>query len=582
MVKPSKRIPYGISDFIKLRTENYYYVDKTSFIAKLERAGDYLFLIRPRRFGKSLWLSVLECYYDIARKEPFQQLFGDTYIAEHPTENKNSYLILRFDFSLINPDTRYVETSFEAYGNTIFQFFLEKYKEFFDADHLAKLNATPKIADKLNNLFACAAAKGLRIFLLIDEYDNFSNTILATEGVARYRTLTHGTGFFRYFFSLFKGGAGLTGCGLSRLFITGVSPITMDDVTSGFNIGKNISLDPRFNELLGFTWEESLALLEYYRDHGLFQHDLDQTKVLMSAWYDGYRFSGMAKKHMFNSDMVLYFMDHVIEAGVFPDELIDHNVRIDYGKLRHLVLTDRQMNGNFSHLKAIMENGEAVVRVQVSFPVERLIQPENFISLLFYFGLLTYNGQRHGRSVLKIPNRTVWHLIYSYIRNAFQDVAVFRVDVWKLANLVGEMAYEGRWQPVFDFLAQEIHKQTSIRDYLTGEKVIQGFLLAYLNVADYFLTSSEREMGKGFVDLFLEPFLAKYPDMAFAYLVELKYIPRGELSGARLQEAITEANAQLTRYANDERVRRSLGSTYLKEIVLVYAGWELVYRGENG
>ena len=213
-----------------------------------------------------------------------------------------------------------------------------------------------------------------------------------------------------------------------------------------------------------------------------------------------------------------------------------------------------------------------------SFSLERLLHRENFISLLLYFGLLSFAGEWEGEPLLRIPNRTIKDLMYSNIRDGFRDVAVFRLDLWQLGNLLRGMAYRGEWQVVFDFLAAAIQQQTSVRDYLNGEKVIQGFLLAYLNVTHFFLTWSEKEMGGGFVDLYLEPFLARYPDMQSGYLIELKYIPRGEFSEARLQEKIAEAEGQLRKYADDERIAQVAGQVTLQKLVIIFKGWELVYR----
>ena len=399
-------------------------------------------------------------------------------------------------------------------------------------------------------------------------------------GEQAYRDLTHGAGFFRYFFNLLKGAtAGRMG-GLARLFVTGVSPVTMDDVTSGFNIGRNISLDAQFNELLGFRQDQVREMLVYYRDAGTLPLDVDACMDTMQTWYNAYRFSRTADTRMFNSDMVLYFIEHVTRERAQPDNLIDQNVRVDYGKLRHLVMVDQRLNGNFSQLKQIMETGETVSEIAQSFPLERLLDRENFISLLFYFGLLSFDGVSQGLPVLRIPNLTVKKLMYGYLRDGFRDVDVFRVDLFHFSGLVSKMAYRGEWQAVFDFLAEEIQNQTSVRDYLSGEKMIQGFLLAYLNVTNFFLTWSERELGKGFTDLYLEPFLARYPDMRFGYLIELKYIPRNEFSPKKLQQKVQQAEVQLRKYAGDERLRDVRQSVTLKHLVVVYNGWELVYREE--
>lgn len=575
-----KRIPYAIAEYRVLREENSYYVDKTHFIPLLEAGPAYLFCIRPRRFGKTLWLTLLRAYYDVNLADQFATLFSGTYIGEHPTAERNSYLVLFLNFAMVNPDVRYVQESFEKNSHSEIESFFRRYARFFTPEEREIILAEPKTEDRLRLLFSYAAGKNLKIYFFIDEYDNFANTILTTAGQEAYHNLTHGEGFFRFFFNLLKGSTAGQGGGLRRLYITGVSPITLDDVTSGFNIGANISLDPRFNEMVGFTEAEVRALLHYYRDAGRLLLDVEECLALMRTWYDHYRFAVEAETTVFNPTLVFYFVLQAQDRTKLPLELIDQNVRIDYTKLRHLIGIDQRLNGNFSQLKEIIERGETISSINPSFPLTRLLERTNFVSLLHYFGLVTIAGVHEGEPLLRIPNRTIQDLMYGYIRDSFQDVDVFRPDLWRLLNLLRGMAYRGEWQAVFDFLAEEIQRQASIRDYLKGEKVIQGFLLAYLNLTHYFLLWSEKEMGGGFVDFYLEPFLARYPDMRFGYLIELEYIPRNDFSEARLKQEIAEAEGQLKRYAHDPRIAKVAAQVPLKKLVLVYRGWELVYREE--
>ncbi|MDM8537487.1 AAA family ATPase [Desulfobacterales bacterium HSG17] len=580
MTKNIKRIPYGVSDFEKMQNNNLYYVDKTKYIPMLEQSPFYIFLIRPRRFGKSLWVSVLENYYDINKKDRFEDIFRDTWIGKNPTDERNSYLILKFNFSMVNPDIRFVDESFEDTGDAVLEDFLLRYTQFFSKTEREEILLLEKTDSRLKRILLQAARKKLKIFLIIDEYDNFANTILSTAGEKAYHELTHGPGFFRYFFNILKGGTSQDDSGLSRLFITGVSPVTMDDVTSGFNIGENISLDDAFCDLLGLDEEEVTAMLNYYKDEGLIKPNIDFCMNIMKQWYNKYRFSRNLVKKVFNSDMVLYFIKELIKGNRIPYNLIDQNIRIDYNKLRHLMLIDQKLNGNFSDLKSIIETGETISNINLSFPLENLKNRENFISLLFYFGLLSFKGTFEGEPLLGIPNMTVKKLMYGYIRDAFHDVDIFRLNLREFSGNIRKMAYRGQWQPVFEFLSEEVKKQTSIRDYLEGEKVIQGFLLAYLNITDFFLTRTEQETGKGFCDLWLEPFLARFPDMPFGYLIELKYIARGEFTDALLKKKINKAKEQLNQYGNDDRVKKIAEQVTVKKVVLVYKGWELVHLEE--
>ena len=568
------RIPYGVADFVKLRRGGEYYVDKTHYLPLLEQAGRFLFLIRPRRFGKSLLQSVMECYYDRRWESDFDELFYDTWIHAHPTPEKHGYLVLRFDFSGVDSESSRMAASFETYIRIELESFVQRYSIYIPAAQGQKILDEQTAPARIEQLIRTLDALGLPLYLFIDEYDNFANNLLVREGRQKYQDLTHGGGFFRHFFSVLKEGVGRTGGGLARLFITGVSPITMDDVTSGFNIATNISLDREFNGLLGFNADEMTRLFT------AFDQDYSQHRAVLDDWYNHYRFNKRCRELITNSDMALYYLQHLYRLGDPPDELIDHNVRIDYSKLRYLVQIDQTLNGNFSRLREIIETGEQVSDIQVSFPVEALFQPENFVSLLYYLGLLTFAGEREARPLLKIPNQTIRQLMYGYLRDAYRDVEVFRPSVWTLGDLLNAMAYRGEWAAFFDYLSEQIQQQASVRDYLQGEKMIQGFLLAWLNLTPYFRVWSESEWGGGFVDLYLAPFYARYREMRHAYLIELKYLKRGEDSPAQRQKVIVEAETQLQRYMQDARVREVLGPATLHPLVLVYSGWELVYQAE--
>jgi len=249
--------------------------------------------------------------------------------------------------------------------------------------------------------------------------------------------------------------------------------------------------------------------------------------------------------------------------------------------LRYLAQMGQSLNGNFARLKAVLEEGEAHGPIIGSFPVARLTEPQHFISLLYHLGLLTHGGVKEGRVRLTVPNETVWQLHYSYLRDAYWEVNIFAPALWLLQDHLAALAYRGEWAGFFDYLAQQVAEQTSVRDYFQGEKVIQGFLLAYLNGLPFFyLTRSEREAGKDFPDLFLEPFLMKYPDLRHSYLIELKYLRRGEDAPERRAALIADGEAQLRRYLADADLRRRAGSTWLHGFLLIYHGWELVERRE--
>ena len=569
-------IPYGDADFKRIRLTGSLYVDKTRFLRRLERVR-FAVLIRPRRFGKSCWISLLEHYYDRTRGDAFDTVFGGTDIAREPTDERNRYVVLRFNFSAFNDTLEMLERNFEEYCRLEIRHALERNPDLFPEPALERILAPDFVAGILNELFAYAGDHGVALYVLIDEYDNFANTILAHHGEAAYRGITHGGGFYRNFFATLKAGAERSDGGIARLFITGVSPITLDDVTSGFNIGENISLDADFNELLGFTEPEVRGLLETYRDLGVLDHDVDEALDTMRDWYDGYRFAASAQRSVYNTDMVLYYLSKSIPNRPPPDYLIDMNVRVDYGKLRHLLVVGRQLNGNFDLLRHVAGEERVACDIQPGFPLERLTRRENFLSLLHFFGLLSIREVADGRPVLAIPNQTVRRLLYGFLRDAYDDVGTFAVDLFAFDQLMSAMANAGTWRPVFEFLRDAVAAQTGIRDYIAGEKVLQGFLAAYLSVCPYFVFRSEAELGKGYADIALEPLLARYPHLRRGYLIELKYLKRSDTPNpGQLDAAAQAAAAQLRGYLADDRLARQYPAVRFIGLVLVFHGWELV------
>ncbi len=279
---------------------------------------------------------------------------------------------------------------------------------------------------------------------------------------------------------------------------------------------------------------------------------------------------------------MLYFLNLYLNYQKIPKNLLDANIKTDYQKLKHLIILDKQLNGNFSILKQITEQGEIAANIEQSFSVEDLLMPDKFISLLYYFGLISIAGSKRGKPLMKIPNKTIETFFGEYIRNSYKDANVFKIDVFKYSLLVENMAYEGKWKEVFQFLSEEVKKQSKIRDYISGEDMIKGFLLAYLNITDHFVIATEKEFNKGFADFYIEPFFIKYKDMPFSYIIELKYIERSKTKNLKTEvnRLVKEATAQLHKYAKDKYVIETKGNTELKKIVLVYNAWELVYFEE--
>ena len=607
--KPYPPIPYGMADFRAIRQEGFLYVDKTRFVREMEN-DRHVFLLRPRRFGKSCWVSILEHYYDRARKDNVEALFAGTDIGREPTANRGRYAVLRLNFSAFGKRLSNLEENFEEYCDTRLHGMLEANADVFPEALTRSILSRRTMGGRLNALFLHADRLGVRLFLLIDEYDNFANTILAGEGLAAYHAMTRGSGWFRDFFATLK--AGTESGNLERLFITGVSPVTMDDVTSGFNIGTNISFRVKYNDIVGFTETETRGLVEMYRELGVFNQETDAAMAVMREWYDGYRFAKGATEDVYNTDMVLYYLKHSIPNDEGPEDLIDTNVRIDYVKLRHLVVVNRNaaadraaaaagrgasaaaepprrvsnqaellgaealgLNGNFDVLREVIAEGRVDGDLQPGFPMEQLGQRENFLTLLHCFGLLSIRGVVDGRPRLGVPNQTVRRLMYGYLRDAYRDVGVFSVDHLRFEDLTWAMARDGAWRPAVDYLAEALRRQTSARDYVRGERLLQGFLAAYLGAASCFVFHTERELGKGYADMVLTPLTVRYPTLRHGYVVELKYLKRGDGGEAAVRSVLATAKDQLRRYLADEQLARQHPTVRFTGVALVFRGWEL-------
>jgi hypothetical protein len=582
-----KEIPYGISDYELIRKENYYYVDKTSYLTTIKKTGRYLFFIRPRRFGKSLFLSMMETYYDVLYKDRFEELFKGTAIYKRPTEDKNAYLVLKFNFSMVDPAVDKVEASFLDHVRETALAFIQKYTDYLLTEreyYLKAIKEKNSASDILSTLVQLCKSSHQKLYVIIDEYDNFSNTILSTFGKGAYKKLTHGAGSFRAFFSVLKGGTDGTGAPFSRLFLSGVSPITLDDVTSGYNIGENISLDDAFNRMLGFTETDVKQMVDYYKSLGRINHDTGYLVELIREWYGNYLFSEHSKgrERLYNSDMVLYFLKEYFKTRSIPNNLIDRNVRMDYAKLRHLIIVDRnesrRTNGNFSQLKEIIEKGETSAEIVTGFPLEELMESRNFKSLLFYFGLLTIEGVQRDKPRLIIPNETAKRLYYDYIAEAYRETDIFDLDLSLYADLMSDMAYDGKWQPLLEFITGRMRESMNLRDLITGEKSIQAFLNVYLGLSNLYIIHAEKELNKGFADIVMEPFLARYDGIKYSFVLEIKYVKAGaKPEGDKVRQLKAEAETQLKAYSLDKRFRRTIEKTVLIKIVLIFSGHEAVY-----
>ena len=582
MEQQVKQVPYGVADFATVIEQNLYYVDKTMFIPELEKQPRNLFFIRPRRFGKSIFLSMLYSYYDCTQSHKFQSLFGNLWIGQHPTPLQGKYQVLFLDFSQITGNIDKLETKFNSYLSINLDAFVRQYSEYYQAE-MEEILAQEDFEEKMELIFKAAKAHQYHLYLIIDEYDNFTNVILNERGENVYHAITHADDFYRDVFKKFKGN-------FERIFMMGVSPVTLDDVTSGFNIGWNISIKPEFNEMLGFSTTDVVEMFTYYKEHGSIPVDSDIDAIVndMKPWYDNYCFAEEAlkkKTRMFNCDMVLYYLRNYMDNGCSPRQMIDPNTRTDYGKMKKLLQFDKLDGERKGIIRKIAEEEQIVTQLYESFSAYQIPKAEIFPSLLFYYGMLTIKGTRGSKLILGIPNNNVRKQYYGYLEEEYQAKAY--VDVNQLTDYYYDMAYDGKWEEGLRFMADAYAKVSSVRDGIEAERNLQGFFMAYLNLNDYYITAPELELNHGYCDFFLLPDLTHYASQ-HSYILELKVLSKKDFSAivegeftedgkpmTKAEKQWREALDQIHRYAEAPRVEALRQGTKLHLIIMQFEGWEL-------
>ena len=571
-----KRVPYGVSDFVQVVEQNMYYVDKTMFLPTLEKEPNNLFFIRPRRFGKSIFLSMLHAYYDCRTKDKFGQWFGNLWIGSHPTATQGRYQVLHLDFSQVGGTIEKLEEKFNFYLGLALDGFIRDYINYYSADIKQKVNDTADAGGKLAIIQSEARAKGYPLYLIIDEYDNFTNTVLNEQGEDVYWAITHAEGFYRDIFKKFKGS-------FERIFITGVSPVTLDDVTSGFNIGWHISTKEEFNQMLGFSTEDVRDMFTYYKNNGQIPEDSDIEAIIgdMKPWYDNYCFAKDAlhtQSRVFNCDMVLYYLRNYMSRGRGPEEMIDPNTKTDYNKMKRLLQLDSLDGDRKGVIRTIAEEGQITCNLFETFPAHKITDPEVFPSLLFYYGMLTIKGTRGSKLILGIPNNNVRKQYYGFLEEEYQ--AKSRVDTNKLTDYYYDMAYDGKWEEGLRFIADAYAKVASVRDGIEAERNLQGFFMAYLNLNAYYYTAPELELNHGYCDFFLLPDLTHYPTK-HCYIIELKLVPKKKRGERKADQDIKaakqwqEAVAQIDQYAKAPRVEALRQGTQMHKIIMQFEGRKL-------
>ena len=569
-------LPYGMSDFATIRKENRYYVDKTMFIPKLEEFKYQMFL-RPRRFGKSLMLNMLAAYYDVAMKDSFDDLFGGLYIGDNPTEERNKYLILKFNFSGIDPDETKVQDSFNTNVLDTLVSFAKKYKDLLPEGTASKIANETKSNDAFTKLTNIIQLAGLQIYAIIDEYDNFANTMLA-DSESNYMNLTHGDGFFRLFFNNLKAATTENDAAVSRIMISGVTPLTLSDVTSGYNIGMNISADSQFNSLAGFTETEFRQMLEYYRDAtGVFHHTVDELIEITKPWYDNNCFSedSIDDDRMYNSDMALFFIrEYIKKNGNIPENMVDSNISSDYNKMTKLIRFEQQFGEKTSLIQRINNDSYIYGTIKPEFALNDLDRYENLVSLMFYMGLLSVGDHQAGRSKLIIPNSTVRQQYFRYMQRNYDTFVSWKTDDNIMSDLGYSLAWKGEHEKFFRYIASCMKDATKNNDFNKyGEAFVKGFFLCQFGVnLNYFTPFTEQELDHGYSDLYLKPHIGT----PHGYIIELKYCKHSS-TPAEVKALLEQARVQLPNYINAKHLTTEAqdGNWTLHPIILVFKGWEL-------
>ena len=570
-----KQLPYGVSDFEYVMRENFYYVDKAMYIPMLEEQPRNLMFIRPRRFGKSLLLSMLKTYYDKAKKDQFEEIFGSLWIGKHPTPLMGRYQVMHLDFSQIGGTIDELEKRFDEYLCYRLDAFVNKYADDYPNYFIKAFFECKTYTGKLIQITTTANELRIPMYLIIDEYDNFTNVVLSEKGEEVYHKMTHAEGFYRDVFKKFKGT-------FERIFFTGVSPVTLDDLTSGFNIGWNISTLFYFDKMLGFSTDEVREMFNYYKEAGLLPDNCDIETMIeeMKPWYDNYCFAKECLKdgnRVFNSDMVLFYLRNYVMYKSSPEVMLDPNTKTDYNKLRNLIQLDRLDGDRKGILRKIAEEGEIVAEVLPSFPAYQLIRPRMFVSLLFYYGMLTIKGMRGARPILSIPNNNVRMQYYNFLMEEYDRRC--SIEVSNLQDGFDSLAFDGEWRSVMQYMCDCYKQLSSVRDSIEGERNIQGFFMAYLSLCNYYIIAPELELQHGYCDFFLLPNMTHY-QAAHSYILELKYLSKSDFSDEKANAQWNEAVEQIKGYAIAPRVEALRQGTQLHKIIIQFCGWEAVSMEE--
>ena len=536
-----KKIPYGISNYEELVEDGYYYVDKTKYIEQLENLAEKrIIFLRPRKFGKTLFTSVIENYYDVKKKDKFEKLFGETYIGKNPTKLKNSYYILKFNFSGIN--TKDDETTMEGFKEKVIdaiQRFISKYElDFYINPELS----TEGLLGSLITAFETQKREE-KLYVIIDEYDHFANELLGFRP-DQFKNLVSKNGQVRKWYEILKE---RTESVVDRIFITGVAPITLDSMTSGFNIGSDITRDEQFNEMMGFKEEELKILM---KEQEIAEDKQKELLPIMKENYDGYKFSLKGEERIYNSNMCLYFLKDYVRLGRIPEELVDVNIASDYSKIGSML----RLCKNENRLDIIEEtvSGEGILtEITEKFNPEIAFEEKEMVSMLYYLGYLTIDKELLGKAELKIPNKVMKEIYSDYFLKILNEEANLIIKEREYNEILQEVALEGKIDKAVGLL-QKYLSNLSNRDFQRfDEKYVKLIFYCIMMNLKIYTVKSEMEVEREYPDMVLIP---REVDKGYnAIMIEFKYLKKTE--EGKLEEKQKEARAQIERYANTEEMK---------------------------
>ena len=553
-------IPYGDGNFENIRNENLIYIDKTMYIEKLEQGSDRkkTIYLRPRRFGKSLFTSMLTCYYSVDMKDKFENLFKGLYIYDNPTKNKNNYYVLNFDFSgMTIMDTDVVEGGKRAFYNSVelnIREFINRYKLQIEvkgdtaSELLANLLVDFKGLDLEN-----------RIYIIVDEYDNFTNAIL--KGDAKdFLDLVNRNGYVRAFYEVIK--TKLQEGVVERFFATGVMPVTLDNLTSGFNIATNLSTDLDFTSMIGFTHDEVKDLLQKIVP----EEDRDKVFKDLEENYDGYRFSPMSNEKTFNSTLVLYYLKNYIRLKQPPEKLIDVNLNTSGDKIKRITeLVNSKLN--ISVIQELLLKNEVSAILQDVVLLEKF-NKNTYLTMLFYLGYLTIK-EHIGKTILTIPNYAMATVYAEYFAGYLEEKTNYEIDTTRIEDAIEVLGESGNIMPIVQ-LVQEFLRYASNRDMENfDEKNLKYVFTLFLQLSRQYIVYGEFPANQGFVDIFVaksSSSMAKYESV-----IELKYMPKKEGKRANKKKLVTSAKEQLEYYIKDKRLEQREN---LKKYAIIFSGFE--------